>query len=276
MAIKRILLPFCDPAGFKPIADAAFVLGQSFKAQVRGLFAQPVAGLSFLPDENMSVEKLRHVIEEISQERAESLRLARELFEACRKRFGDVEAEFASNGAEEADLGAAVRLADLTVLGSGARYAAGGWADVREVALFGGGRPALFVPPSGLNQNSFARVVIAWKDSIEAARAIAAVHPFLTLAEEVHLVTVGETDQSTVALEQVEQYLQLHHARVRSSTIPASGRSVADALLDRCESLGGALLVMGAYSHWRWRERVFGGVTEHVLRKARVPVLMAH
>ena len=277
MAIKRILLPFCDAAGLKPIVNAAFVLGQSFKAQVRGLFAQPVQGMAFLPDENMSSEKLMRAIERASRERAGRLKQARETFEDGVNRFADVEADFVSvNGAEGASLGSAVRLADLAVLGSGARYAAGGWSEVRDAALFGSGRPVLFVPPAGLDQSSFARVVIAWKDSLEAARAIAAAHPFLLLAKEVHLVTVGETDQSIPALEEVMQYLQLHHAEVRSNAIPVSGRNVGDALLDRCDALGGALLVMGAYSHWRWRERVFGGVTEHVLHKARMPVLMAH
>ena len=46
--------------------------------------------------------------------------------------------------------------------------------------------------------------------------------------------------------------------------------------MEKCAVQGPTLLVMGAYSHWRWQERVFGGVTEHVLRKARMPVLMSH
>ena len=37
-----------------------------------------------------------------------------------------------------------------------------------------------------------------------------------------------------------------------------------------------ALVVMGAYGHSRLREWVFGGFTEHVLRRAAVPVLMMH
>ena len=35
----------------------------------------------------------------------------------------------------------------------------------------------------------------------------------------------------------------------------------------------GHLLVMGAYGRWRWREWVFGGATEHVLRHTPVPNL---
>ena len=40
MAIKRILLPFCDNGDVKPIAEAAFHIGRLLSAQVRGLLAQ--------------------------------------------------------------------------------------------------------------------------------------------------------------------------------------------------------------------------------------------
>ena len=35
-------------------------------------------------------------------------------------------------------------------------------------------------------------------------------------------------------------------------------------------------LVIGAYSHSRMRQVVFGGVTEHMLDHAEIAVLMAH
>ncbi|MFK8029068.1 MAG: universal stress protein [Gammaproteobacteria bacterium] len=34
------------------------------------------------------------------------------------------------------------------------------------------------------------------------------------------------------------------------------------------------LLVMGAYSRSRLRQRIFGGVTEYMLTRASIPVLM--
>jgi nucleotide-binding universal stress UspA family protein len=33
---------------------------------------------------------------------------------------------------------------------------------------------------------------------------------------------------------------------------------------------------MGAYGRWRWREWVFGGVTQDVLRNTAVSVLMSY
>ena len=36
------------------------------------------------------------------------------------------------------------------------------------------------------------------------------------------------------------------------------------------------MIVMGAYGQWRLKELVLGGVTNHVLGNANVPVLMSH
>ena len=40
--------------------------------------------------------------------------------------------------------------------------------------------------------------------------------------------------------------------------------------------LGADLLIIGAYSHSRMRQIVLGGVTEHLLDHAGLPVLMTH
>ena len=132
------------------------------------------------------------------------------------------------------------------------------------------------VPSTGVKEGSFETIAIAWKDSIEVARAIAAADPFLILAKKVYLVTVGENTETAASLQQAENYLQLHFAELRSEIVGPSDKSIGETLIGTCEARGRALLVMGAYSHWRWQERVFGGVTEYVLREARTPVLMAH
>jgi nucleotide-binding universal stress UspA family protein len=47
-------------------------------------------------------------------------------------------------------------------------------------------------------------------------------------------------------------------------------------LLSLAIAFAAASVVMGAYGHWRWREWMFGGATDHVLRNPSVPVLMIH
>ena len=49
-----------------------------------------------------------------------------------------------------------------------------------------------------------------------------------------------------------------------------------EAILDHARECVADLLVMGGFSHSRWREQVFGGVTRTVLQGARLPVLFSH
>jgi len=50
---------------------------------------------------------------------------------------------------------------------------------------------------------------------------------------------------------------------------------VAEALNRRATEIDASLIVMGAYSHSRLRQRLFGGVTSAMMRSARVPTLMS-
>ena len=72
------------------------------------------------------------------------------------------------------------------------------------------------------------------------------------------------------------EYLTLSGLKVDALRIAAPAGDVAKTLLSEGSAKPGALLVMGAYGHWRWREWVFGGVTQEVLRDTTLPVLMAH
>lgn len=58
--------------------------------------------------------------------------------------------------------------------------------------------------------------------------------------------------------------------------VDRKGDEVGDVLLAKAKELKAGLLVMGAYGYSRFREIVLGGVTEHVLNHADIPVLMAH
>ena len=46
--------------------------------------------------------------------------------------------------------------------------------------------------------------------------------------------------------------------------------------MDACQSASADLLVTGAYTRSRWYQKVLGGTTEFLIRKARMPVLMQH
>lgn len=156
----------------------------------------------------------------------------------------------------------------------------GGGAAVAEAALFGSGRSCLFVPPGGKPPAAFERVVIAWKNTAEAARAVAEALPFLSKAKVVEIVMVEEGGKSSEQRGEepgadIARHLDRHGIAVEIR--PISGwADVADALVNEVTRSGADLLVMGGYGHSRVWEWVLGGTTRKVLSTASVPVLVAH
>lgn len=167
------------------------------------------------------------------------------------------------------------RAADVTVLGRSSEDEVV-MLDVLEAVLLGSGRPLLIAPhqaPAQIGRT----IAIAWKDTAEAARAIACATPLLRAADSIVVVAVTEgTHTDTASTGRLTGFLRWQNPEVRLRTVNAGGKDPGDALLAAVAETGADLLVMGGYSHSRMREVVFGGVTRRVLRAADLPVLMAH
>jgi nucleotide-binding universal stress UspA family protein len=163
--------------------------------------------------------------------------------------------------------------ADLTVLPSIDESEEAFFASARDAALFQSGRPVLVVPKEA-RVVSAETVVVAWKDAVEAARALASAAPFLAEAKRVRLLSVTENGADDTAAMMVD-YLTQGGANVEPVSLALQSREAGEVLLDAASGEG-VLLVMGAYGRWRWREQIFGGATQYVLRNAKVPVLMTH
>ena len=135
------------------------------------------------------------------------------------------------------------------------------------------GVPVLVLPPE--MPRDFGRVVlVAWKGSPEAARAVHEALPFLQhTANRVVLCSVGEV---AAGVEAAAMMLERHEVAVQPERVDRTeGRSTGEILLAQATAHGADLLVMGAYGHARMHELVFGGVTRHVLREARLPILFS-
>ena len=70
-------------------------------------------------------------------------------------------------------------------------------------------------------------------------------------------------------------HIERHGARVDVEQVSSRGSPVADLILSYAADHGIDLIVIGAYSHARSVEMVFGGVTRTLLKQAPVPVLMS-
>jgi nucleotide-binding universal stress UspA family protein len=148
-------------------------------------------------------------------------------------------------------------------------------ADTIEAAVLGSGRPVLIPPPTPLATVP-ETMIIAWKASPEAARAVTAAMPLLSTAKRVLVVTVAEeqglSDEEGARLANT---LRWHGFDASARHLQPDRLGAADTLLAAAGEER-ALLVMGAYGHSRLREWMFGGFTRHILLDAAVPVLMMH
>lgn len=184
---------------------------------------------------------------------------------------GEFTLQQGSRSAWVAQLG---RFADLIVMGRGDTE--DGAADALEAALMDTGKP-LLIAPAAAPASFGTRVVIAWKDTPEAARAVAAALPFITRAEQVTIITVAD-DATTpdASMERLRRALRWHNPAVSARTLPLVGGSAVELLQREAMAVSADLVVMGGYSHSRLRQVVFGGVTRSTLAASSIAVLMAH
>lgn len=168
---------------------------------------------------------------------------------------------------------AQARAADLIIVGRPRHDQRPGPMSVDSGSLvMDAGRPVLFVPPQ-TDHLSAKRIVIGWKDSREARRAVWDSLPFLKAAEDVAIVAIdGGHDEAN----DVSAHLGCHGVSSRVYKRPAPAGSIADELVRIAQQEGADLIVCGAYGHSRAREWVFGGVTHDLLDHSPLCCLMSH
>ena len=75
---------------------------------------------------------------------------------------------------------------------------------------------------------------------------------------------------------EVARHLERNGIAARARKVEPKHQSTAEAFIAEAKTLGADLLLKGAYTRSRLRQYIFGGATEHILRHAPMPVLMAH
>jgi nucleotide-binding universal stress UspA family protein len=140
------------------------------------------------------------------------------------------------------------------------------------------GRPVL-VAPNEAQALQADRIVIGWKDTREARRAVMDALPLLHEAAHVTVAGIceeGDERATRRGIDDVVQYLARHRVKGGSKIILHSEGSSAAQLIRLVRDEGADLLVAGAYGHSRLGEWVFGGVTQELLATSPVCCLMSH
>lgn len=139
------------------------------------------------------------------------------------------------------------------------------------------GRPVLVVPPEVKLLNA-RHILVAWKDTREARRAVSDALPFLQAATDVTVVEIVEPSHEKAirdSCEDVVAWLGRHDVCATAHTVISDYDSFGafeGLLLQNAADL----IVAGAYGHSRLQEWIFGGVTRDLLMKSRYCCLFSN
>ncbi len=270
-------------------AERRLVLAQALalasSAQLAALYAVTPAAydvpLALAPEAGAA---LLPALQALDRQRFET---ARATFERVTTRAGQPAAIWEDAGATPVHLALAARAltADLLIFGQHDATDAQTTTDAELIAstLIQSGTPALVLPHSGpcdaaaLTGHGLS-VLVAWKPTREASRAVRAGLPWLRRARHVHLAAEAVVDdgEGWPGLQALRAWLLLHgvHGELHEHAIGRA--SPGEMLLSMAADVSAGLLVMGCFGHSRARELVLGGASRTVLRAMTLPTLMAH
>lgn len=187
----------------------------------------------------------------------------------------------AAVGLPVVELASEARAADLVVTSLGSRHGRSDYNTAAPGALvMHTGRPVLAVPHdiSRLNPH---KILVGWKDTREARRAIHDALPFLKRAATVLLTEIVESREMAPSAESrladVAAHLLQHGAKTHTSVaVEEKGSNAAHQLLEMAAQQKADLVVAGGYGHSRLQEWVFGGFTRELLAQSERAVMLSH
>lgn len=171
------------------------------------------------------------------------------------------------------------RAADLVLLGTAQRE--DNFNPERELdstdIIVAAGRPALVLPPE-VERLQAKCVLIAWKDTREARRAVLDSLPLLSLCQRVIVVEIDEANDPTavdMSVNDVVVWLSRHGVKAHGVTLPLLDSPAAQ--LDQLAKQEDAdLIIAGAYGHGRFREWILGGMTRDILSRMPRSMFLSH
>ena len=204
---------------------------------------------------------------------------ARLYFETACKEAGLTSFRFASEiGEDEKDLEIHARAADMLIVSDVQernmedRFVKG----LPETLALSSGLPVLVLPQEFDGAFDPQHILIAWKSSREAVRAVRDNIALLRSARNVTVLSVGTSEETgRLPADQVINFLSRHgiEADLRKDY---GDNQPGKVILNIADEIGADALLMGAHGHPSWRNLVLGNTTRFVLRHHRMPLLLSH
>jgi len=277
MALKDILLHVDGSRSMPGRLAAAAELARVHGAHLTGIYVVVVAVLPSYAEAQIPAR----IVEAQRAGAANAASAAEKAFQSATTQLGITTEWRCVEGGRLDVLSLHAHYADLVIVGQADRTDP----ECVSVGLADGlvlesGRPLMMIPATGAGDTIGTNVLTAWNAKREAVRAVSDAMPLLESAGKVTVVTInaGDADPENAGIPAADICLHLarHGIDTRARNLFGAPASVGEKLLDAATDEGADLLVMGAYGHSRFRERVLGGVTAHVLTHSKIPVFLSH
>jgi hypothetical protein len=141
-------------------------------------------------------------------------------------------------------------------------------------------RPIILIPNGWRQPHIGENILVGWNDSTVAMRAVADAMPLLQSAKQVNVLKIMKNNffsPPDAAYPDIKSYLN-NKGVSNTLLIQTDDKNLGEhqELINFAKDDGSDLIVIGGYSHSRFREVLFGGVTKHLITQSLVPVLVSH
>jgi nucleotide-binding universal stress UspA family protein len=259
MEIRKVLLPLQPAATAAATFSAAVMIARFWRAHLAVLHAAA---------NRDRATATCHLFERLAAEHGLVVAEARPDADAAT-------ASFAAVIGREPDIVIAhqAKLADLIVVPHPAGDKEVSCSDALHAVLFDSAKPVLIAPrtaPLSIGHHT----CVGWNGTAESASAVMTALPWLQRAQSIHILWSEDYQRRGPRAPDLQQYLAAHGLTTDRAAFEAIDNVVGAGLLTAAKEFACDMLVMGAYSHSRFRQLFLGGVTRHVLEHAAAPLMM--
>jgi len=285
--MKSIILPLTRDSDTAMLAGAAATVTNRFGATLTGLFVRrdPKHAIPML-GEGLTAEMIQEICDATEREGLQNNAEAEDTFNKAITTSGIAsgEPQSGANGPRSIwrtvvgdisdHVGRCARTADFALCerpkGKGSDRS-----EIFDDLVFRSGRSVMMLPDD-YNGTMLDNLLVAWNGRAECARAVGGALPVLKKANKVSILQVGDLGDDRPTLNDIAFYLETHGISADHIQLASSEQSVGEAVLQTAHQARADAIVIGAFSTARWRERILGGVTRHLIENSGIPIYMSH
>ena len=142
------------------------------------------------------------------------------------------------------------------------------------------GRPLLILPDLNKTYDIPKRVIIAWNESHEAARAVHDALPILQKAKHIQIISVSKNikdeKENIIRCEQLQRHLRHHSIEADVFSPDKAEKGAGYTIYHGAVEYDAELIVMGAYGHSRFKEIILGGTTKYLIEHTTLPLFVSN